>query len=79
MATLQEYNIPVKHVYGNNSVGHQSMGYSLCFYMVTMVTQSTTLALIIEDYTFLIHNSNTDNTVSQTKLFVCSRVLTKIS
>ena len=30
-------------VYDNNSVGYQSVGYSICFYMVT---QSTTLALI---------------------------------
>ena len=60
MVTFQEYNIPepVRHAYGNNSVGYQSVGDSICFYMVT---QSTTLALIIEDYTFLIHNSNTDN------------------
>ena len=60
MVTLQEYKTPVRPVYGNNSVGYQSVGYSIpvCFYMVT---QSTTLALIIEDYTFLIRNSNTDN------------------
>ena len=57
MVTLQEYNISVRHVYGNNLVGYQSVGYSrpICFYMAT---QSTTLALIVEDYTFLIHNSN---------------------
>ena len=58
IVTLQEYKTLVRHVYGNNSVGYQSVGYSVCFYMVT---QSTTLALIIKDYTFRIRNSNTDN------------------
>ena len=67
--TLQKYKTLVRHVYGNNSVGYQNVFYSICFHMVT---QSTTLALIIEDYTFLIRNSNTDNqfTVLQTVVYM---------